>query len=123
MDSCRRAPLSFTASSSLGKLRSLVAAALSRFETASEDRRILASIDFQAMINLTKVDASELAVDTVMASLRACGLSGYRNDGEFSIGRHLRDVLSSPLMINNERIIANISTSLLLGGTPGSLRD
>jgi acyl-CoA dehydrogenase len=111
------------ASSSLGMLRSLVAAALTRFETASQDKRALAAIDFQAMINLTKVDAAELAVTTVLSALRACGLSGYRNDGEFSIARHLRDVLSSPLMINNERIIANISTSLLLSGTPESLRD
>jgi acyl-CoA dehydrogenase len=110
------------ASSSLGLLRSLVASGLASFEAAAEDKRALAAIDFQAMINLTKVDASELAVATVMTALRACGLSGYRNDGEFSLTRHLRDVLSSPLMINNERIIANISTSLLFGGTPQSLR-
>jgi acyl-CoA dehydrogenase len=111
------------ASSSLGMLRSLVACGLARYEQAAQDERALASIDFQAMINLTKVDAAELAVSTVMAALRACGLSGYRNDGEFSVARHLRDVLSSPLMINNDRIIANISTSLLMSGTPASLRD
>ena len=29
-----------------------------------------------------------------MSAMRACGLSGYRNDGDFSVGRHLRDVLS-----------------------------
>jgi acyl-CoA dehydrogenase len=98
-----------------------VASGLASFEAAAEDKRALAAIDFQAMINLTKVDASELAVATVMTALRACGLSGYRNDGEFSLTRHLRDVLSSPLMINNDRIIANISTSLLFGGTPQSL--
>jgi acyl-CoA dehydrogenase len=111
------------ASSTLSQLRSLVSSALTRFDAASRDGKTLASIEFQAMINLTKVDASELAVSTVMTSLRACGLSGYRNDGEFSIGRHLRDVLSSPLMINNDRILANISTSLLLSGTPASLRS
>jgi acyl-CoA dehydrogenase len=111
------------ASSSLGKLRSLIASAIARFEEASLDPKTLAAIDFQAMINLTKVDASELAVTTVMAALRTCGLSGYRNDGEFTIGRHLRDVLSSPLMINNDRILANISTSLLLSGTASSLRS
>lgn len=111
------------ASSSLGMLRSVIASALARYEQASQDERTLASIDFQTMINLTKVDAAELAVTTVMSALRACGLAGYRNDGEFSIGRHLRDVLSSPLMINNDRIIANISTALLMGGTPASLRD
>jgi acyl-CoA dehydrogenase len=111
------------ASSSLGVLRSLVASALARYEEAAQDERALASIDFQTMINLTKVDAAELAVATVLSALRACGLSGYRNDGEFSVGRHLRDVLSSPLMINNDRIISNISNALLMGGAPDSLRD
>jgi len=52
------------------------------------------------------VQASELAVTAVLSSLRACGLSGYRNDTEFTIGRLLRDVLSAPLMINNDRILA-----------------
>ena len=44
----------------------------------------------------------------MMSAMRACGLSGYRNDGEFSVGRHLRDVLSAPIMINNDRILANL---------------
>ena len=42
-----------------------------------------------------------------MNAMRACGLSGYRNDSDFSIGRYLRDVLSSPIMINNDRILAD----------------
>ena len=62
------------------------------------------------MITLTKVEASELAVAIVMSAMRACGLSGYRNDGDFTLGRHLRDVLSSPIMINNDRILANLAT-------------
>ena len=74
-------------------------------------------------MNLLKVNASELAVTTVMGALQACGLTGYRNDGEFSIGRHLRDVLSSPVMINNDRILANVATASMLSGVPTSLRD
>jgi acyl-CoA dehydrogenase len=58
-----------------------------------------------------------------MSALQAAGLTGYRNDGEFSIGRYLRDVLSSPIMINNDRILANVATALMLGGVPASLRD
>jgi len=73
------------------------------------------------MVNLTKVEASELAVSTVMSALRACGLSGYRNDGEFSVGRYLRDVLSSPIMINNDRILANAAAASLMSAVPGSL--
>ena len=37
--------------------------------------------------------------------------------------QQLRDVLSSPLMINNERILSNIATSSLMSGVPTSLRD
>ena len=58
-----------------------------------------------------------------MSALRACGLSGYRNDGEFSIGRHLRDVLSSPIMINNDRILANLAPPSLMTPLPTSISD
>ena len=54
-----------------------------------------------------------------MSALQRGGLSGYRNDSEFSIGRHLRDILSSPIMINNDRILANVAASAsLLSGAP-----
>jgi acyl-CoA dehydrogenase len=58
-----------------------------------------------------------------MSAMEACGLAGYRNDGEFSMGRHLRDILSSPIMISNDRILANVAAAALLGATPASLRD
>jgi acyl-CoA dehydrogenase len=111
------------ASASLRTLRALVAAAVQRFEAASADERALEAVDFQTAMNLLKVNASELAIATVMSALQATGLSGYRNDGEFSIGRYLRDVLSSPIMINNDRILANVATAAMLGGVPASLRD
>src|SRR6201999_1888006 len=108
---------------SLAKLRAVIAANLNAFITHEYDERALTSLDFQSSITLLKVEASELAVETVMSAMRACGLSGYRNDGEFTIGRHLRDVLSSPLMINNERILSNMATANLMSGVPTSLRD
>jgi acyl-CoA dehydrogenase len=111
------------ASASLRNLRSLIAAALQRFEAASADPAALEAIDFQTGMNMHKVNASELAVTTVMNAMQACGLSGYRNDCEFSMGRHLRDILSAPIMISNDRIMANISTASLLSSTPSSLRD
>jgi acyl-CoA dehydrogenase len=94
-----------------------------RFESVANDAVVLESIDFQTSMNLLKVNASELAVTTVMSAMQACGLSGYRNNGEFSIGRHLRDILSSPIMISNDRIIANVGAASLLSGVPASLRD
>jgi acyl-CoA dehydrogenase len=111
------------ANASLRTLRSLVAAALQRFEAASSDPAVLESIDFQTAMNLHKVNASELAVATVMSAMQACGLSGYRNDTEFSIGRHLRDILSSPIMISNDRILANVAAASMLSGVPASVRD
>jgi acyl-CoA dehydrogenase len=114
----------FTAAKmSLAKLRAIITANLDNYAAREHDDRALSAIDFQSNINLLKVEASELAVQTVMSAMRACGLSGYRNDGEFTVGRLLRDVLSSPLMINNERILANIATSSLMSGVPTSLRD
>jgi len=111
------------ANASLRMLRSLVATALQRFEAASHDEAALETIDFQTAMNLLKVNASELAVSTVMSAMQACGISGYRNDSEFSLGRHLRDILSSPIMINNDRILANVAAASLLGSAPASLRD
>jgi acyl-CoA dehydrogenase len=108
---------------SLRTLRSLIAASLQRFEATAADPGALEAIDVQTGMNMLKVNASELAVATVMSAMQACGLSGYRNDSEFSIGRHLRDILSSPVMISNDRILANIGAASLLSSTPASLRD
>jgi acyl-CoA dehydrogenase len=111
------------AGASLKTLRSLIATATQRFEAAASDPAMLESIEFQTGMNMLKVNASELAVATVMSAMQTCGLSGYRNDSEFSIGRHLRDILSSPIMISNDRILANVATASVLGTTPESLRD
>ncbi len=107
----------------LAKLRAIITANLDAYAAHEHDERALSSIDFQSSINLLKVEASELAVETVMSAMRACGLAGYRNDGDFSIGRLLRDVLSSPIMISNDRILANIATTSLMSSVPTTLRD
>jgi acyl-CoA dehydrogenase len=109
------------ATASLRTLRGLVASALHRFEAVDGDEGAIESVEFQTAMNLLKVNASELAITTVMSALQACGLSGYRNDTQFSIGRHLRDVLSSPIMINNDRILANVAAASLLTPVPATL--
>jgi acyl-CoA dehydrogenase len=108
------------ANATLRTLRGSIAVAVQRFE-AADDAATLETIEFQSGMNLHKVSASELAVATVMSAMQTCGLSGYRNDGEFSIGRHLRDILSAPIMISNDRILANIATTSILTGAPDSL--
>ena len=108
---------------SLAKLRAMITTNIDAFAACQHDERTLASLDFNVSITLLKVEASELALETVMHAMRTCGLSGYRNDGDFTIGRHLRDVLSAPIMINNDRILANIATANLMCAVPASLRD
>jgi acyl-CoA dehydrogenase len=107
----------------LRTLRGALSSALRTYERNMEDPQALASLGFQTMITLTKVEASEAAVSIVMQALRACGLTGYRRDSEFSVERHLRDVLSAPLMINNERILSNLANATLLAPVPPALRD
>jgi acyl-CoA dehydrogenase len=108
---------------SLRALRALIATMTQRYEAIMDDPDALAALEFQSAISLLKVDSSELAVETVMAAMRACGLAGYRNDGEASLGRHLRDVLSAPIMINNDRILANLAGSMLVADVPQSIRS
>ena len=109
------------ATASLRTLRTLLAGALAGYEAAASNPSALCTPDFQTAASLLKVEASELAVATVLSAMRACGLAGYRNDGETGLGRHLRDVLSAPIMINNDRILADLGAAPMLGETPTSI--
>ena len=77
----------------------------------------------RSMRRVSLVTVISVSLETVLGALQACGLSGYRNDGEFSVARPLRDVLSSSIMINNERILAGAASSLLLFEVPARVRD
>ena len=109
--------------SQLRTVRGVLANSLRAYESRMDDPKALAALDFQSQITLTKVEVSELAVATVLSALRVCGLSGYRCDSEFSVERQLRDVLSSPLMINNDRILSSLAGTSLLAPVPTSLSD
>jgi acyl-CoA dehydrogenase len=102
---------------SLDTLRARVHAATSTF-ARDYDNIHTNELYRDSQTSLLKVEASELALATVMSAFRACGLAGYRNDSDFSVGRHLRDILSAPLMISNERILSNVASSVLLSDIP-----
>jgi acyl-CoA dehydrogenase len=95
------------ATAKLQTFKSTVVAHLERYEAAKRDEDDLRSMSFAIEMNNLKVMASTMAVDVVREALMVTGISGYRNDGPYSIGRHLRDVLSAPLMVANDRILAN----------------
>jgi acyl-CoA dehydrogenase len=107
----------------LRTLRAVLATSLSAYEERLGDAKALGALDFQSLITLTKVQVSELAVEAVLTALRVCGLSGYRCDSEFSVERQLRDVLSSPLMINNDRILSGLAGTLLMMPIPASVSE
>jgi acyl-CoA dehydrogenase len=111
------------ATASLRVLRGTVAAALAQYESATARPETMESFDFQTSMNLLKVNASELAIATVMSALQTCGLTGYRNDGELSVARHVRDILSTSIMINNDRILASTANAAMLAEIPALLRD
>lgn len=113
------APCATQAYQSLMTLTRLIDSALSDF--ARRDESALEDMSFQTSLNLLKVSASELSIAAVLNAFYACGIAGYRNDTEFSIGRALRDILSTSVMINNNRILSNMGPSTLLIGVPEQL--
>ncbi len=115
------APIATQASLSLMTLCNLLDSALADFARRAGDANALEDVGFQTSLNLLKVSASELSISTVMQAFNACGIAGYRNDSEFTIGRCLRDILSSSIMINNNRILTNVAPAALVGGVPERL--
>jgi acyl-CoA dehydrogenase len=102
----------------LETLRAAVQAGLATFEAHAVEPGGLTAMNAQLALNFLKVEASELAAETVSSAMRATGLVGYRNDSEFSMGRYLRDILSAPIMINNDRILANAEAAVLMSEPP-----
>ena len=111
------------ASATLRVLQATVTSALQRYEIILAEGREPEALDFQTTLNLLKVNASELSIAIVTSTMQACGLSGYRNDGDFTVARQLRDVLSSSVMINNDRILGNVASAALLVEVPALLSD
>ncbi|MEU0479240.1 acyl-CoA dehydrogenase family protein [Streptosporangium sp. NPDC006013] len=64
-------------------------------------------------INEVKYIASQTAVETTLEALAICGFPGYLEHGRYSVARHMRDVLSGPLMISNDRLLVTNGGLLL----------
>jgi acyl-CoA dehydrogenase len=72
------------------------------------------TLGYAIRINALKISASERAVEICHDALGVCGIAGYKNDTPYSVGRQLRDALSAPLMIANDRIHATNASLLLV---------
>ncbi|MGY0710335.1 acyl-CoA dehydrogenase family protein [Azospirillum argentinense] len=109
------------ATAGLQSMRGMVRGSLARFEEAADNPDRLTSLGFAVAMNTLKTEAAEMVVRIVGQAMLAGGLSAYRNDSPHSLGRHLRDAHSAPLMINNDRILGNTANLLLAHRDNGSL--
>lgn len=92
--------------SELSLLRAEVDSALHAFTTTADEpgREWLSTLGATLRFNNLKIAASEQAPRVCQGAMSICGIVGYKNDTEFSIGRHMRDAMSASLMVANERI-------------------
>jgi acyl-CoA dehydrogenase len=98
----------------LGTMRATVHGGLHDFEQHQDDPDALAGLGFAIRMNNLKASAARLAPEIVARALGVCGVSGYRCDSPYAVGRHLRDAHGAALMISNDRILSANASMLLL---------
>jgi acyl-CoA dehydrogenase len=98
----------------LGAMRAIVHGGLAEFEQLQDDPEALGGLGFAIRMNNLKASASRLAPEIVARALGVCGISGYRCDSPYAVGRHLRDAHSAALMISNDRVLSANAAMLLV---------
>jgi acyl-CoA dehydrogenase len=98
----------------LGTMRATVDGGLADFEQHQDDPEALAGLGFAIRMNNLKTSASRLAPEIVARALGVCGVSGYRCDSPYAVGRHLRDAHGAALMISNDRVLLANAAMLLV---------
>ncbi len=96
------------------KLESSVDTQMRRYLAIVEDPEATSAVDFAVGINLLKVIASTDVVDVINQAMLICGIAGYREDTEFTLGRLLRDAHGAAVMVNNDRIAGNTAQLALV---------
>ena len=95
-------------------MRATVHGGRADFERHQHDSEALSGLGFAIRMNNLKASAARLAPEIVGRALAVCGVSGYRCDSPFTVGRHLRDAHSAALMISNDRVLAANAAMLLV---------
>jgi acyl-CoA dehydrogenase len=102
----------------LGVMRASVQAAAAEYDMldAGPNReRSLSAMSYALRVNGLKQTSAQLVARICLSSLEVCGVAGYLNDSEFSVGRLIRDALAASLMISNDRLTATNANLLILG--------
>ncbi len=87
---------------------------MTRYLSIMDDPEATSAVDFMVAINTLKISASTEVVDVVNQAMLICGIQGYREDSEYSLGRILRDAHGAAVMVNNDRIAGNTAQLALM---------
>lgn len=102
------------AANMLHLMRANIVDGFQRFEQAKASPDGLNAVGFGVAMNNVKLASSRMLMEIMNHAMLICGIHGYRNDSPFSLGRYLRDAHSAPIMISNDRIMANQANPLLV---------
>lgn len=97
----------------LHETRAIVAFGAAEYERV-KDTPTVATMGFSALMDSVKLSSSTAVGEIVSQAMRICGLLGYANNTETSLGRFARDAAAAPLMVNNDRALVAASQSLLM---------
>jgi acyl-CoA dehydrogenase len=100
--------------SALQTMRASVNDATNTYARVMHDAEAMGGMGFSIQMNNLKLAASKQVIDAVSQSMLICGMSGYKHDSPYSLGRHLRDAYGAALMINNDRIYGANASMLLV---------
>jgi acyl-CoA dehydrogenase len=103
-------------------MQSRLSLALREYDTVFPTSGTQRPFGFTADMNTLKTTTSDLCLEVVQHAFMVCGINGYKNGSEFSLGRHMRDLMSAPIMINNDRMLESTGNLLLMQrSSPGFL--
>jgi acyl-CoA dehydrogenase len=100
--------------SSLHALRGSITDAMHEYAARYDDPDRLAALGFAIRMNNLKISTSEQVIPIVNRAMGICGISAYRNDTPYSLGRHLRDAHGASVMILNDRLYGTNAQLLLI---------
>lgn len=87
---------------------------LDDFESAATQPGDAGSLALTTAMNLLKINLSEGCLEVARQALMVCGFAGYRYGTSCTVGRHLRDLQATPLMIHNGRLAESLGPFLIL---------
>lgn len=103
-------------SNAVGLLRTMESAISEALRTYEQEEKAGAGSPLSGSAlywNDLKIRMSTMALDIVREVMQLCGMAAYRNDTPFSLGRHLRDLHSAPVMISNDRLSSGMAVLIM----------